>query len=232
MYEIIYNGIRSSEYGVYAKERPNIPAARKKSNETYLAGRDGVLYEEEDAYEETSINILFNYIGQEKEWMERWRMIQEWLSPRNSKLQISDDEAYFFKIVKVELEENERSSRRVGNFTATFRTKDGLSYLVDGTAEYSIDAVRYNPYLATHPMYYVIGQGTCEIEMNGNRFSVDVAGGIYIDTERQMTLLPDGTVNNTAAKGEYEGIYLLPGRNSIKISQGFDVKVTPNWRRL
>lgn len=232
MYDICYGGKCASELEVYAVDRPNIPAARKKMNSMEIAGRDGTLYEEEEAYEEQNIEIQMNYIGAEEDWMERWRMVQEWLSKKNTELILSDDQNYFFRISKVDLDNNERGSRRTGKFKAIFVSKDGLHYLQDGLAEYSCEAVRYNPYLLAYPTYHVTGKGSCELLVNGNSFSVDVSEELYIDTERRLTYISDGTVVNHAATGDYEDLYLLPGENTMEYSDGFQVQVIPNWRRL
>lgn len=232
MYDICYGGKCASELEVYAVDRPNIPAARKKMNSMEIAGRDGTLYEEEEAYEEQNIEIQMNYIGAEEDWMERWRMVQEWLSKKNTELILSDDQNYFFRISKVDLDNNERGSRRTGKFKAIFVSKDGLHYLQDGLAEYSCEAVRYNPYLLAYPTYHVTGKGSCELLVNGNHFSVDVSEELYIDTERRMTYISDRTVVNNTATGDYEDLYLLPGDNTIEHSEGFHVQIIPNWRRL
>ncbi len=232
MYDICYGGKCASELEVYAVDRPNIPAARKKMNSMEIAGRDGTLYEEEEAYEEQNIEIQMNYIGAEEDWMERWRMVQEWLSKKNTELILSDDQNYFFRISKVDLDNNERGSRRTGKFKATFVSKDGLYYLQDGLAEYNCEAIQYNPYLLTYPTYHITGKGSCELLVNGNSFSVDVSEELYIDTERRLTYISDGIAVNHAATGDYEDLYLLPGENTMEYSDGFQVQVIPNWRRL
>lgn len=43
-------------------------------------------------------------------------MAKQWLSERNAKLIISDDAGFFYKITYVELDDNERTSERIGNF--------------------------------------------------------------------------------------------------------------------
>ena len=65
MYDICYGGRRASEFGVCISDRPDIPAAKKKMESIEIAGRDGMLYLEEEAYEESEIEIPMNYIGPE-----------------------------------------------------------------------------------------------------------------------------------------------------------------------
>ena len=232
MYDICYGGRRASEFGVCISDRPDIPAAKKKMESIEIAGRDGMLYLEEEAYEDSEIEIPMNYIGPEDAWMERWRLIQGWLSERNTDLILGDDRNYFFRISKVEIDTNERSSRRIGAFKAVFISKDGLSYLQDGLAEYSCKAVRYNPYLLAYPTYHISGRGVCELSVNGNSFSVELTGEAYIDTERKLVYRSDGTVVNKAAKGDFEDLFLLPGENEVGYHGAFQVQVIPNWRRL
>ena len=231
-YDVIYGGIKGSDLRIYAKELPDIPAAKKRIEEIEIPGRDGKLYMEDGSFEETEITINFNYIGPESLWNERWRNAQEWLGKKNAELIFADDPDYYLKVNRVELGNIERTSRKVGNFAATFLLKDGLHYLRSGKKEYPLSKVLRNPYLQTYPVFRIKGNGQCNIKMNGNEFSVTLAEEICIDTERRLILTSDGTIKNTSAKGDYEGLYLLHGKNRIVATEGFEVTVIPNWRRL
>lgn len=120
--DVEYGGIKGSSIKIYARERPAIPAARKRREEITIPGRDGALYKSDGSYEPTEIEVQFNYIGMEEDWAKRWREAQRWLGKENARLRLSDDDGYFFWISYVDLSENERTSRRIGNFTATFVT--------------------------------------------------------------------------------------------------------------
>ena len=58
--DVEINGILGSSLNVYAKERPNIPVAKKRRNEIIIPGRDGALIETTGEYEPTEFAIEFN----------------------------------------------------------------------------------------------------------------------------------------------------------------------------
>lgn len=228
--DIEYNEIRGSTLGIFARERPAIPAARLRMEEIVIPGRDGALYQSDGGYEPTEITVQFNYIGSVSKWGKHWRAAQKWLSSRNSILRLSDDDGYFFRISHVELEENERPSARVGIFEATFFTRDGLHYLNDGLRECTAKEIRWNDGETAHPVYKIVGEGLCTLNVNGKEMTANVAQNLVIDTERMMSYREDGTLQNTSVSGEYEDLYLPPGENSVQISAGFDLHIIPNWR--
>ena len=228
--DVEYGGIKGSSIKIYARERPAIPAARKRREEITIPGRDGALYKSDGSYEPTEIEVQFNYIGMEEDWAKRWREAQRWLGKENARLRLSDDDGYFFWNSYVDLSENERTSRRIGNFTATFVTRDGLYYLDSGLREYGKQEIRWNPYEASHPVYKVYGEGMCTIEVNGKQMKANVGQNLTIDTERMLAYREDGTLRNTDVTGEYENLYLPEGEIRIEVSYGFDIRITPNWR--
>lgn len=228
--DIEYNGIRGSTLGMFARERPAIPAARLRMEEIVVPGRDGSLYQSDGGYEPTEILVQFNYIGSVSEWEKHWRAAQKWLSPRNSILRFSDDDGYFFRISHVELEDNERPSGRVGIFEATFFTRDGLHYLNAGLRECTAEEIKWNAWETAHPVYKVSGEGMCTLNVNGRTMTANVAQNLVIDTERMLAYRQDGTLKNTSVSGEYDDLYLKTGENSVQISEGFDLRIIPNWR--
>lgn len=228
--DVEYGGIKGSSIKIYARERPAIPAAKKRREEIVIPGRDGALYKSDGSYEPTEITIPFNYIGREEDWAKRWREAQRWLGKENARLRLSDDDGYFLWISYVDLSENERTSRRIGNFTATFVTRDGLHYLDSGLREYGKQEIRWNPYEASHPVYRVYGEGMCTIEVNGKQMKANVGQNLTIDTERMLAYREDGVLRNTDVTGEYENLYLPEGEIRIEVSYGFDIRITPNWR--
>lgn len=228
--DVEYGGIRGSSMKIYARERPSIPAARVRREGIVIPGRDGMVYQSDGTFEPTDIPVRFNYIGKETQWSERWRAAQRWLAKENAKLRFSDDDGYFFWIDHVELDENERTTGRIGNFTATFTTRDGLYYLNSGLREHSKEEIQWNPYETSHPLYKITGEGVCTLEVNGNRMTANVGQNLTIDTDRMVAYRQDGTLQNTAITGKYEDLYLTEGEIDIGISTGFDLKIIPNWR--
>lgn len=230
--DIEYDGKRASDYKIYAKEYPPIPVPVEKVNEFEIPGKNGVLRTKTGKYEEAIIPVEFNYKGKESEWYSIWRKTKKWLAVTDSILIISDDSDYFYKISRVVLTQNERITRRIGNFSASFVSKDGLSYFKYGANEMSVNEAKSNPGIICEPVYKLSGSGVCTLTVNGVSIKANVSQNLIIDTERMIAYREDGTLVNTAISGEYEDLYLQPGENTVTVTNGFDCKIIPNWRCL
>lgn len=230
--DIEFNGMRGSSLQIYAKEFPDIPAPKKRREGTRIPGRDGILYCDEETYEEATISVTFNYIGKYEKWMERWRMVQKWMAAQNAMLSFSDDPSCFYKIAYVTLGENARKSRRIGEFNVLFTTPDAISYLKEGLQELYVEDVKWNPYGTSKPIYKIEGEGRCELVINGSVMSAEVGQNLIIDTDRMISYRVDGILKSTSVIGDYEKLYLVEGENSIEITKGFALKVIPNWRYI
>ena len=228
--DIEYAGMFGSEINVYPVRYPNIPAAVEKITEVEVPGRDGKIKIRTGNYEPTEIPVEFNYIGKEELWNERWRKAKQWLSKANAELSFADDQNFFYKVDRVELDTNERISRKIGRFTARFITKDGLSYYKSGKCKTDISEAKYNPGIMTKPIYFITGEGLCTITVNGKSMKANVSKDIVINTELMIAYHLDKSSQNTAVKGNYEDLYLQEGKNEISITEGFGCKIIPNWR--
>ena len=231
MHDLEYAGMLGSTYKVFATDLISSPAAEPNLEEVKLSGRDGTIYRWDGTYKSKQIKIPFNYIGPAERWNDRWRMIKQWLSARNTTLRFSGDSDFFYRITYTSLDENERTTERIGNFTATFNTLDGLQYLMSGQMEYPYKEVEWNPYIECHPTYKITAEGMCELNVNGKIMTANVGQNLTIDTDRMIAYRSDGTLNNTKVSGNYEDLYLKPGENSIDFTGGTLV-VVPNWRCL
>lgn len=226
-----YAGMLGSSLNVYAKERPNIPPAKRRVKEIEIPGRDGKVDKYDGGYEPTEITMKFNFKDKDEDKLNaRWRKIQRWLSTKNSKLIFSDDPEVFYRIRRVDLGEMERTSARIGNFTAVFVTDDGLAYAQEGTKEYLPEEVKKNIYGLSHPVYKITGEGNCVLKVNGNKMSANVHKNMIIDTERILAYNEAKELQNAMVAGKYDDLYLMQGDNEIEISPGFELKVIPNWR--
>ena len=230
MFDIQYNGIRASSLKLLIKERPSIPAAEKGYKEIEVPGVNGTYLQDEGRFKSTEIPISMNYIGPERKWHGRWSKVQEWLSKTNGELIFLDDPNFYYRISRVNLSDNEHKGRRIGDFTATFKTKDGLRYLRTGKEKYNLSDLGWNSGEIAFPDYYISGSGTCVLSVNKENFEIKMNGSVVVDTERCLIYLPDKTIVNNIGKGDFESLYLEPGQNNVSASKGFDVKAIPHWR--
>lgn len=70
------------------------------------------------------------------------------------------------------------------------------------------------------------------LSVNGEKMVANVGQNLTIDTGRKLAYREDGTLSNTSVAGDYDDLILIEGRNKIKITDGFELKVIPNWRCL
>ena len=72
----------------------------------------------------------------------------------------------------------------------------------------------------------------CTLTVNGNEIKANVGQNLTIDSDLMMAYRKDGIVMNTSVKGDYDGLWLNAGDNTITITDGFELKIQPNWRCL
>ena len=156
--------------------------------------------------------------------------VLEYLSAMKE-ISFCDKPDYFYIVKKVELSAAAQDSDVSMDFTVTLTCEPG-AYLVAGKREYDVSEVLQNRYSIAHPIYNIIGEGNCTLAINGHPVTANVAQNLTIDTDRIVAYREDGTLQNTAVTGDYEDMYLLPGQNAITLTEGFTLKVIPQWRRL
>lgn len=227
-----YNEIRASEVGIKVKERPSIPTPEANVEYITIPGRDGSLTIRDGTLRDIVISVQFTFKTKPDLFAETFRKAKAWLMARgNGTLKFTDDADFFYRVRNVVIGENERTVKRIGEFTADF-TCYGCQYLMDGQKEHTPDDVEYNPYFVSHPIYKIEGEGVCNLKVNGNIMKANVGQNLTIDTELMIAYREDGSLANTDVSGDYDELYLMEGENRIDITNGFSLKVIPNWRCL
>lgn len=230
MYSIYYNRENCEKYGIIPVRRPSVPAPEMRVTETEIPGRDGVLIETDHTYSPITISVEMNFLAPKSKWMETFRAAKRWLTG-NGWLMLGDDKEYMYKVYYCRITDTERTSWRLGKFTAEF-VCDPYSYAVIGQKEYDYTEILKNPYMISHPIYKITGSGVCTLTVNGNQMKATVNKKIMIDTDRMIAYNADGTNQSNLISGDYEELYLLEGNNTISITSGFQLTVKPNWRAL
>ena len=227
---VIYANETSEQHGLDAVRRPSItPAVEAISTPDEIPGRRYGLTERSGYYNDEEIPVEFNYVTRRPEdWMEAFRRDILWLR-RKGVLKFSDDMAVFHKVRYVAIGTNERTVRRLGRFTATFVCVPGAFY--DSGAKFFTPAGDKitNYYSEALPVYEITGNGACRLTVNGKSMEADVDGSLTIDTDLLITYKEAEVPANTAVTGDYEDLHLLPGENTVTVSEGFKLRVKPNW---
>lgn len=229
-FDFYFNGISGKEKGVLVAERPAIPTATKNVEYIKIAGKDETVATDpdENTYDDIIITIKIGFRVNPEEFGKMSRQLKNWLDG-DGKLSFSDDPEVFYIVKNVEMTKEERKLKRMGTYEVNF-TCSPFSYLKSGAQEYNLSQVTNNEYLMCHPIYKITGEGVCKLSVNGSTVSANVGQYLTIDTDRMLAYRADGTIENTRITGDYENLYLKPGKNQLSATNGFTVKVIPNWR--
>lgn len=230
MFSVSYNNESCLGYGIIPVRRPSIPAPEERIEEIEIPGRNGVLVVSENLYNAISIRVEFNFMSKSNEWAETYRKAKRWLSG-SGELWFSDDHEVYYKVLYCKVTGTERTSRRIGNFTAEF-VCDPYTYYKSGKDEIELESVIYNPGVTCEPAYRITGEGLCTLTINGYEFTANVGQEIIIDTNRMISYKNDGQMLNTDVTGDYAKLWLNPGDNSLSVTDGFLAYITPEWRDL
>lgn len=226
LFNVSFNGKSCLDVGLLVKTRPNIPAPEPIYDPIVIPGRDGVLMPGDIRYDPLIIDVEFNFMTPAANlWADAYRRARKWLhGPGN--LQMSDDEDFFYKVYMVSIIDSERTSKRIGEFTASFYC-DPWQYYNAGAKEYAAEDAKINPGAVSHPIYHVIASGDFTLTVNGSKFSGN--GETYIDTDLMLAYNSNKEVVNSQTIGDFDSLYLQEGTNNFSISGG-ELYITPRWR--
>ena len=231
-YDAFINGESFSQNGLFFIRRPNIPAAERDDEFIDIPGRSGALTVSNGCYKDVEVDFELNFMSETADkWGISRRKANHFLSKAKQKELVFSDDAYFYRKIKgVTIGAIERTSKRIGVLTPRIRL-DPFEYLLDGKKEISEYSTIVNQYDEALPVYLITGEGVCNLTVNGNSIQANVGQNLTINIDLQIAYRTDsGAINNTAISGNYEDLKLIPGENTVSITNGFGLKVIPNWR--
>lgn len=221
---IVYNNIYSKQFGIFLEEYPIITASNEKVNFYSVVGRLGQLVEHTKVHENIKISCTFSIGG--INYIPKVRELKKWLKGPG-KLSITDVQDTFYEVLYIEYGNIERELKKFGRFSVIFYCIP-YEFLYTGQAYFTPGETLYNLYDECSPIYKIVGEGVCVLTVNGNTFEVNVGQDVTIDTARMITYRTNEILNATA-KGEYDGLKLKPGENTISITDGFTLTLAPRW---
>lgn len=229
-YHIQYKNIWNDEIGAKIIKRPDISIPELRMEKITVEGRDGSLYRNQETYDDIERKYEFNFIVPAEKFIEKVRMIKKWLRYEDdSRLIESDNKGFCYLVKNVVVGKITRTKKVKGNFEVTF-TIDPYEYWIEGFKEKKYTEVVNNDFGLSKPIYRIVGDGTCELLVNGKKVEIDVEGEVTIETELELCFNSFSEWRNTAMTGSYSDLYLNEGKNEIKISEGFELFITPRWR--
>lgn len=228
MFGLIYADETAAQHGAWVVKRPNIAAAAESiASTTEIPGRAYGLAERSGYYNDVEIPVELNYVANTAdEWTSIYRDCSLWLR-KTGTLKFTDDLAAFYRVRYVNIGQNERLIKRIGRFTATFVCQPG-TYFENGQEWLEPGTQLYNYHSTSQPVYEITGNGECTLTVNGNTMKGTVDGSLTIDTD--LWLAYKDKTQNTLVTGDYDGLYLNPGLNTIGITEDFKLRIKPNWR--
>lgn len=225
------NGIKSCDYHIFFEKYPRITMGQELLKKKSIPGR-GNVYSRTGSFSDTEIKLVLdvNVFGAETSRIDAYMAARDFIL-NCTRISFCDALDYFYKVKKVELDTLEQYADEAGDFDVEFLCEPG-AFVRNGSYEHGLQEVLQNPYSISHPEYRITGEGTCELIVNGSVMTANVGQNLTINTELMIAYRTDGTIQNTAVTGNYEDLYLQPGTNTISITEGFDLKIVPNWRCL
>lgn len=230
MFYLTFNDINNRTLGIEVTTRPSIPAPEMRGEYIQVAGRDGSLLMTDNTYENIEIPVNMNFLSPRFKWGDAYRRAKSWLHGPGI-LRFSDDADVFYKVKACGISSTDRVAKNGGYIEAIFIC-DPFTYYNSGTIEVTPEEARFNPYYTARPIYRITGNGTATLTVNGNTMTANVGQNITIDTDKMLSYRADGALRNTQVQGDYDDLILLPGVNTISITNGFTLTVQPNYRAL
>lgn len=230
-YFVDQNGEKSSDYYIFFEEYPQIKLGQEQKEKKTIPGR-GNVWIQTGTYSDTEISMILdvNVTGENVNHMQAYAKAHLLLS-NIKKISFSDSLNFFFKVKDTSVGGRKPYADTAGDFSVALSCEAGL-YLKNGENEFEVSDVLLNPYSISHPIYKITGDGKCTLTVNGNKMDANVGQNLTIDTDLMIAYRQDGTMLNASVSGDYEGLYLKNGANTIGVSSGFEIKVIPNWRYL
>ncbi len=218
----IYKGKNSREMGISLLKLPPIIKPERRGELITVPGRDGFLFESEDAFNGKTLEIECTFLppdGKSKEEIDA--LIQEilvWLDG-NGKLIFSDYPNYYYDATIINAIPIERLFKRYRRFIIAFEVQP-FSKSIEPTIlpvvvadEQVINVVSF---FDTPPRIYLEAIGDVEVHINDTIMHLlDLESPIVIDGELMNVADELGTNMNNHMVGDFP--MLKPGKNTISI---------------
>ena len=208
------------EYGIRQYTRTEVP------------GRKGTLTEFDGTYTDTTVSMdcdIMLYDGALEIDAQYQKFVSELQNSRRLVLEGLKDR--YFRIKTIEISDYMRDTDNSITFSLLFTCEPGV-YFFSGDQFVSPKGYLINSYSESEPIYKISGSGVCTLSVNDVPITANVEDELYIDTARMLAYLSNGNGVNNIVSGNYDELCLKPGRNEISVTNGFDLKVKPQWRWL
>lgn len=231
MLNITFKGKTPEQYGAWLANKPVITHSEIKRHSWEIPMHDGLEYAKDYYRGDAQCEILIHM--KNENWRASMREVREWLSGYG-RLVFSDSTDSFYEVVNIDLTEETRPTDDYGRLKALM-TLYPYEFLNSGETPLSTPTI-VNNYGDSKPLIKITGTAgaTGTINIRGHiSFKMPSEGNLYIDVRNMeaysIAQNNDKKPADNKVNGDYERLILKKGSNTISVSSGFTVEVTPNW---
>lgn len=218
----IYKGINSKEMGISILKLPPRIKPERRGEIINVPGRDGFLFESDNAYNGKTLEIECTFIPPERNspsGIDKLIMdILVWLDG-NGDLVFSDYPEYYYEAKIINAIPIERLFKRYRRFLITFEVQPFAKKIVKSIINKNTtteETISVDTYYETPPIISLDATGSVEIHINDTIMHFDnLEAPIVIDGELMNVSDGNGVNRNNLMTGDYPK--LKPGKNTISI---------------
>ena len=224
MFNITYNNKTPEHFNAWLATIPIVTPSTIVRTRQNVPKMDGELLLDDmsfnDAYVEFTIHARRNDL------VTKMRDIRKWLSG-TGKLVISDATDAYYEVKEVSFTSYLKKSLDYGRISVKMEVYP-YEFLDSGDTYITSYATITNNADTSMPLYTITGSGDGVLTVNGHNMVFNVTDELNIDTRRKIAYNGSGVGKDGSINGDYEGLYLKPGNNSIACTNG-TLKVKPRW---
>ena len=227
---ITYKSISSNTYDLIVTNPPQVKHSEIRGDVYQIPYRNGELHSAKTYRGDAQIVITMALTKSTvADYVTRKRQIEHWLSGTGT-LVTSDATDAYYEVKKVEITSDDRVLVNFGTIEVTF-TVYPYEFLTSGNTETSATSIN-NTYDVAMPLYKITGtanaEGVLTVNSKTMNFKIPTGGTLYIDTRRKIAYGDNNTNASDKVSGDYEGLYLKSGSNTLSITNG-TLKTYPHW---
>lgn len=187
-YEIIFNGAKSSYYGLLISEYPIIPSINEDVEEVEIEGRNGNLLIKKGTYKNRELSFKFKMLDSDYFWS-RFKKAELWLTDITDKRLFYDRKDKCYIVKRVIFGDISKELRLYGEFEVTFIVEPFLQDI----SKFSKTWLE-NEYVITNqgdfeifPELKFYGNGNMQVTINSDTFTINsVVDEVTINSELML----------------------------------------------
>lgn len=227
MFNITYNNQTPSNFKAWLATIPIITPSTITRTRQSVPKMDGELLMDDMSFNDAYVDFTIH--AKRDDLTTRMRQIRQWLSG-TGRLVISDATDAFYEVKQVTFSAYLKKDLKYGRISVRMEVYP-YEFLNSGETDITSYSTINNTADTCMPLYTITGTGDGVLTVNGHTMNYSLgstSSELNIDTRRKIAYNGSGTGKDGAINGDYEGLYLKPGTNTISCTAG-TLKVKPRW---